>query len=102
MNENTLNSLGYPQIQKNVADCALSYLGKRYARELKPMVDAHLIQIRLEETAEAAALIRFGASIPSLHWMEWRPLWICSAPVIYSVNATSVISLNSCGAAHNS
>ena len=72
MNENTLHSLGYPQIQKNVADCALSYLGKRYARELKPMVDAHLIQIRLEETAEAAALIRFGASIPlpSLDGME--------------------------------
>ncbi|PQP84964.1 DNA mismatch repair protein MutS [Paenibacillus sp. PCH8] len=72
MNENTLNSLGYPQIQKNVADCALSYLGKRYARELKPMVDAHLIQIRLEETAEAAALIRFGASIPlpSLEGMD--------------------------------
>lgn len=72
MNENTLNSLSYPQIQKNVADCALSYLGKRYARELKPMVDAHLIEIRLEETAEAAALIRFGASIPlpSLDGME--------------------------------
>ncbi|MGN7413877.1 endonuclease MutS2 [Paenibacillus sp. SAF-068] len=72
MNENTLNSLGYPQIQKNVADCALSYLGKRYARELKPMVDARLIQLRLEETAEAAALIRFGASIPlpSLDGME--------------------------------
>ncbi|MDT9721517.1 DNA mismatch repair protein MutS [Paenibacillus sp. ClWae2A] len=72
MNENTLNSLGYPQIQKNVADCALSYLGKRYARELKPLVDAHLIRIRLEETAEAAALIRFGASVPlpSLDGME--------------------------------
>lgn len=72
MNENTLNSLGYPQIQKNVAACALSYLGKRYARDMKPMVDAHLIQMRLEETAEAAALIRFGASvpIPSLEGME--------------------------------
>ncbi|WP_440111823.1 endonuclease MutS2 [Paenibacillus sp. QZ-Y1] len=72
MNENTLNSLGYPQIQKNVAACALSYLGKRYARDMKPMVDAHLIQMRLEETAEAAALIRFGASvpIPSLDGME--------------------------------
>lgn len=36
------------------------------------MVDARLIQLRLEETAEAAALIRFGASIPlpSLDGME--------------------------------
>lgn len=72
MNENTLTSLGYPQIQKNVAACALSYLGKRYARDMKPMVDAPLIQMRLEETAEAAALIRYGASvpIPSLDGME--------------------------------
>ncbi|MFE6078367.1 DNA mismatch repair protein MutS [Paenibacillus sp. NPDC057886] len=72
MNENTITSLGYPQIQKNVAACALSYLGKRYARDMKPMVDAPLIQIRLEETAEAAALIRNGASvpIPSLDGME--------------------------------
>ncbi|MEC0124725.1 endonuclease MutS2 [Paenibacillus pabuli] len=72
MNENTLNSLGYPQIQKNLAACAITYLGKRYARDMKPMVDAHLIQMRLEETAEAAALIRFGASvpIPSLEGME--------------------------------
>ncbi|MGX1829252.1 endonuclease MutS2 [Paenibacillus taichungensis] len=72
MNEKTLTSLGYPQIQKNVAACALSYLGKRYARDMKPMVDASLIQMRLEETAEAAALIRYGASvpIPSLDGME--------------------------------
>ncbi|MFC9709154.1 DNA mismatch repair protein MutS [Paenibacillus sp. NPDC056933] len=72
MNENTLNSLGYPQIQKNLAACATSYLGKRYARDMRPMVDARLIEIRLEETAEAAALIRFGASvpIPSLEGME--------------------------------
>ncbi|KAF4325852.1 hypothetical protein G195_000584 [Phytophthora kernoviae 00238/432] len=36
------------------------------------MVDAPLIQMRLEETAEAAALIRYGASvpIPSLDGME--------------------------------
>ncbi|WP_413373079.1 endonuclease MutS2 [Paenibacillus taichungensis] len=72
MNENTLNSLGYHQIQKNVAACAISYLGKRYARDMKPMVDASVIQMRLEETAEAAALIRNGASvpIPSLDGME--------------------------------
>ncbi|QLG38884.1 DNA mismatch repair protein MutS [Paenibacillus sp. E222] len=72
MNEKTLTSLGYLQIQKNVAACALSYLGKRYARDMKPMVDAPLIQMRLEETAEAAALIRNGASvpIPSLDGME--------------------------------
>ncbi|MGC5774224.1 endonuclease MutS2 [Paenibacillus pabuli] len=72
MNENTLNSLGYPQIQKNLAACAITYLGKRYAIDMNPMVDAHLIQMRLEETAEAAALIRFGASvpIPSLEGME--------------------------------
>ncbi|MGQ8872502.1 endonuclease MutS2 [Paenibacillus sp. TSA_86.1] len=59
-------------MQKNIADCALSYLGKRYARELKPMTDAHLIQMRLNETAEATALVRFGASvpIPSLEGME--------------------------------
>ncbi|UPK42802.1 endonuclease MutS2 [Paenibacillus pabuli] len=72
MNEKTLTSLGYPQIQKNVAACALSYLGKRYAKDMRPMVDASLIQMRLEETAEAAALIRYGASvpIPSLDGME--------------------------------
>ncbi|MGO4528787.1 DNA mismatch repair protein MutS [Paenibacillus sp. 2TAF8] len=71
-NEQTLTSLGFHHIQKNIADCALSYLGKRYARELKPMTDAHLIQMRLDETAEATALVRFGASvpIPSLEGME--------------------------------
>ncbi|WP_434753225.1 endonuclease MutS2 [Paenibacillus amylolyticus] len=67
-----MTSLGFHHIQKNIADCALSYLGKRYARELKPMTEAHLIQMRLDETAEATALVRFGASvpIPSLEGME--------------------------------
>lgn len=71
-NEQTLTTLGFHHIQKNIADYALSYLGKRYAGELKPMNDAHLIQMRLDETAEAAALVRFGASvpIPSLEGME--------------------------------
>lgn len=71
-NEQTLTTLGFHHIQKDIADCALSYLGKRYARELKPMTDAHLIQMRLDETAEATALVRFGASvpIPSLEGME--------------------------------
>ncbi|MCM3133564.1 DNA mismatch repair protein MutS [Paenibacillus polysaccharolyticus] len=71
-NEQTLTSLGFHHIQKNIADCALSYLGKRYARELKPMTDVHLIQMRLDEAAEATALVRFGASvpIPSLEGME--------------------------------
>ncbi|WP_429349971.1 endonuclease MutS2 [Paenibacillus sp. 4624] len=71
-NEQTLTTLGFHHIQKNIADCALSYLGKRYAKELKPMTDVHLIQMRLDETAEATALVRFGASvpIPSLEGME--------------------------------
>ncbi|WP_339832126.1 DNA mismatch repair protein MutS [Paenibacillus sp. FSL R7-0272] len=71
-NEQTLTTLGFHHIQKNIADCALSYLGKRYARELKPMTDVHLIQMRLDEAAEATALVRFGASvpIPSLEGME--------------------------------
>ena len=71
-NEQTLTILGFHHIQKNIADCALSYLGKRYARELKPMTDTHQIQMRLDETAEATALVRFGASvpIPSLEGME--------------------------------
>ncbi|WP_308723463.1 endonuclease MutS2 [Paenibacillus polysaccharolyticus] len=71
-NEQTLTILGFHHIQKNIADCALSYLGKRYARELKPMTDVHLIQMRLDEAAEATALVRFGASvpIPSLEGME--------------------------------
>ena len=72
MNENTMNTLGYHQIQNNVASCTLSYLGKRYAKEMKPMVDPGLIQMRLAETEEASALIRYGASvpIPSLDGME--------------------------------
>lgn len=72
VNEKTLTSLSFHHIQKNIADCALSYLGKRYARELQPMTDAHLIQMRLDETEEAAALVRFGASvpIPSLEGLE--------------------------------
>ncbi|MDT0125711.1 DNA mismatch repair protein MutS [Paenibacillus sp. RRE4] len=71
-NEQTLTTLGFHHIQKNIADCALSYLGKRYARELKPMTDVRLIQMRLDEAAEATALVRFGASvpIPSLEGME--------------------------------
>ncbi|GGH47884.1 hypothetical protein GCM10008014_11480 [Paenibacillus silvae] len=71
-NEHTLTSLGFQHVQKHVADCALSYLGKRYAREMQPMTDARQIQIRLNETAEAAALVRLGASvpIPSLDGME--------------------------------
>lgn len=71
-NEQTLTTLGFHHIQKNIADCALSFLGKRYARELKPMTDVRLIQMRLDEAAEATALVRFGASvpIPSLEGME--------------------------------
>ncbi|MDQ0171068.1 endonuclease MutS2 [Paenibacillus tundrae] len=72
MNENTLRTLNYFEIQKNVASCARSYLGKRHAHNMKPMNDVHWIQTRLEETAEAALMLRYGASIPipSLDGME--------------------------------
>ncbi|KQY82586.1 DNA mismatch repair protein MutS [Paenibacillus sp. Root52] len=72
MNENTLRTLNYFEIQKNVAFCARSYLGKRHAHNMKPMNDVHWIQTRLEETAEAALMLRYGASIPipSLDGME--------------------------------
>lgn len=72
MNENTLRTLHYFEIQKNVASCARSYLGKRHAHNMKPMNDVHWIQTRLEETAEAALMLRYGASIPipSLDGME--------------------------------
>lgn len=72
MKEQTLQRLDYHRIQQLVSGCALSYLGRKHAQDMKPIADARLIQIRLGEADEAVALIRYGASvpIPSLDGME--------------------------------
>ncbi|HZG55527.1 MAG TPA: DNA mismatch repair protein MutS, partial [Paenibacillus sp.] len=72
MNEQTLHRLEYMQVVEQVTGYANTYVGKTLARSLRPVTEASAARSLLEETAEAAALLRHGASVPlpSLEGME--------------------------------
>ncbi len=69
MNKETLNKLEFNKIQKSLADLAYSEGGKQKVLMMEPSSDLQLVQIRLDETAEAMELLRFGEPnfLNSLH-----------------------------------
>ncbi len=66
MNEKALNILEYNLIIDRLVDFSRSQLGKKIARELKPMNDLNSIEKSLEETEEATSLI-FAFGYPSIY-----------------------------------
>ncbi|MDF2963738.1 MAG: MutS2 family protein [Paenibacillus sp.] len=72
MNEKALQRLEYDKIKEIVRGYAVSYLGKKHIDEMVPMIFGKMIRKKLDETAEAKALLQHGASvpIPSLEGIE--------------------------------
>ena len=72
MNLSTLKQLQYDKVQTELERFAVSYLGKNHIRDMQPLTQHKAVRHRLDETAEAAVLLRAGASvpIPSLEGIE--------------------------------
>ncbi|HZG78288.1 MAG TPA: DNA mismatch repair protein MutS [Paenibacillus sp.] len=72
MNERTYARLEYTQVVERLTAYAVTYLGKAQAEKLQPMTELAAVRSLLAETAEAAELLRLGASVPlpSLEGME--------------------------------
>ncbi|NGZ74910.1 endonuclease MutS2 [Saccharibacillus alkalitolerans] len=72
LNPQTLERLEYGRIQDELSAYAVSYLGRRHIAALQPVSDARALRRKLDETDEAAGVLRRGASIPlpSLTGME--------------------------------
>ncbi|MDO3408483.1 DNA mismatch repair protein MutS [Saccharibacillus sp. CPCC 101409] len=64
MNDNALERLEYGRIKRELSAYAVSYLGRRHIEELAPLSDARILRRKLDETDEAAGVLRRGASIP--------------------------------------
>ncbi|OWR33097.1 DNA mismatch repair protein MutS [Saccharibacillus sp. O23] len=72
INPQTLERLEYERVKTELSVYAVSYLGKRRIARLTPEIDARALRRKLDETDEAAGVLRRGASIPlpSLSGME--------------------------------
>ncbi|OWA34309.1 DNA mismatch repair protein MutS [Saccharibacillus sp. O16] len=72
INPQTLERLEYERVKTELSTYAVSYLGKRRIAALTPEIDARSLRRKLDETDEAAGVLRRGASIPlpSLTGME--------------------------------
>ncbi|HZG80094.1 MAG TPA: DNA mismatch repair protein MutS [Brevibacillus sp.] len=72
MNPQTLQRLEYDKIKEKLKGYALSYLGQRHVEKMVPMTDVKELRKKLDEVAEAKALLEHGASvpIPSLEGIE--------------------------------
>lgn len=72
MNLSTLKQLQYDKVQHELERFAVSYVGKSHIREMKPLTQLKAVRHQLDQTAEARALLRAGASvpIPSLEGIE--------------------------------
>ncbi|GGN98791.1 endonuclease MutS2 [Saccharibacillus kuerlensis] len=72
INPQTFERLEYKRVKTELSAYAVSYLGRRHIAALTPSADARMLRRRLDETDEAAGVLRRGASIPlpSLTGME--------------------------------
>ncbi|MBE1442164.1 endonuclease MutS2 [Paenibacillus sp. OAS669] len=72
MQEQALQRLEFHRIKEILLQYAVSYRGKQHVEQLLPMTGIKVIRQKLDETAEAKAMLRFGASvpIPSLEGIE--------------------------------
>ena len=72
MNEKALQRLEYDKIKATLMEYAVSYAGRQHVEQLQPLDSAKVLRQKLDETAEAKALLQQGASVPvpSLEGME--------------------------------
>ena len=72
MNEKALQRLEYDKIKATLMEYAVSYAGRQHVEQLQPLDSAKVLRKKLDETAEAKALLQQGASVPvpSLEGME--------------------------------
>ncbi|MEK3900003.1 endonuclease MutS2 [Paenibacillus sp. FSL R7-0179] len=100
MNLQSLHTLEYETIKQELMRHAVSYEGRRYVRELQPMIYLPAIHRALEEAQEAKELLERGASvpIPSLEGIEWV-LSLLGTGYMYNEQDFTAVSLflNSCG-----
>lgn len=66
MNQKTMDLLEFPEIQKKLAECALSKLGRKLAEGLVPRTNLTAVAEMLRETTEAKLLLE-AAGTPPLH-----------------------------------
>lgn len=64
MNERNMQLLEYVKIKQKVEEYAVSYLGKKHAADMRPLTGLKAARQTLDETAEALAVLKGGASVP--------------------------------------
>ncbi|MDN4096000.1 DNA mismatch repair protein MutS [Brevibacillus agri] len=64
MNEKALQRLEYDKIKAALMEYAVSYVGKKHVAHMQPLDSAKVLRKKLDETAEAKALLAHGASVP--------------------------------------
>ncbi|WP_138494962.1 endonuclease MutS2 [Paenibacillus pinistramenti] len=100
MDQQTLQTLGYEEVVQEVARYAVSYEGRRRAAALAPETQLENAGRRLAETAEAAAILMKGASVPlpSLEGIEFVVSLLGSGYLFGEQDFTAVSQfLHSCG-----
>ena len=99
MNLESLSTLGYEEIKKDVTRHAVSYEGRRMVNGLEPMIYLPAIHRALDETEEAKELLERGASVPlpSLEGIEWI-MSLMGTGYLYNEQDFTAITmfLNSC------
>ncbi|CAH1220967.1 Endonuclease MutS2 [Paenibacillus auburnensis] len=99
MNLESLSTLGYEDIKKDVARHAVSYEGRRMVSELSPMTYLPAIHRAMDETEEAKELLERGASVPlpSLEGIEWIMSLMGTGYLYNEQDFTAIVTfLNSC------
>ena len=61
---NNLKKLEYDRILEKVASYCKTYIGKKYALELRPLHDKEEVQIMLNETSQGVILIQRNSTPP--------------------------------------
>lgn len=64
MNEKAWQRLEYDKIKAALMEYAVSYVGKKHVAHMQPLDSAKVLRKKLDETAEAKALLAHGASVP--------------------------------------
>ncbi|WP_429791038.1 endonuclease MutS2 [Brevibacillus agri] len=64
LNEKAWQRLEYDKIKAALMEYAVSYVGKKHVAHMQPLDSAKVLRKKLDETAEAKALLAHGASVP--------------------------------------
>lgn len=64
MYEKTWQRLEYDRVKMRVSEYAMSELGRQHIEQMSPLTQLKAVQTALDETTEAMAILRNGASVP--------------------------------------